>query len=61
MEKKTRNVTVSLPEDVAATLESWCESGRIASIGEYLSSRVRADTVGAQDWASETGTRPGIG
>ncbi|MFI9504130.1 hypothetical protein [Nocardia sp. NPDC052566] len=39
---KTRKVTVTVPEDVAATLEQWRAAGRIKSVSEYVASQVQA-------------------
>jgi len=42
MAKKTRKVTVTVPEDMAATLEQWRDAGRIPSVSEYVTSQVKA-------------------
>ncbi|QIS13660.1 hypothetical protein [Nocardia arthritidis] len=42
MAKKTRKVTVTIPEDVAATLEQWREDGRIKSVSEYVTNQLQA-------------------
>jgi Arc/MetJ-type ribon-helix-helix transcriptional regulator len=39
---KTRKVTVTVPEDVAATLEKWRDTGRISSVSEYVTAQVQA-------------------
>ncbi|WP_433716885.1 hypothetical protein ACQP2U_43720 (plasmid) [Nocardia sp. CA-084685] len=42
MAKKTRKITVSVPETVASTLEQWRADGRITSVSEYVSDQVQA-------------------
>ncbi|MGW4774222.1 hypothetical protein ACWEO2_40040 [Nocardia sp. NPDC004278] len=42
MAKKTRKVTVTIPEDVASTLEQWREDGRIKSVSEYVTDQLQA-------------------
>jgi Arc/MetJ-type ribon-helix-helix transcriptional regulator len=39
---KTRKVTVTVPEDIAATLEQWRDAGRISSVSEYVTAQVQA-------------------
>lgn len=39
---KTRKVTVTVPEDIATTLEQWRETGRISSVSEYVTRQVQA-------------------
>lgn len=39
---KTRKVTVTVPEELVATLEQWREAGRIKSVSEYITSQVQA-------------------
>jgi len=39
---KTRKITVTVPEDTAATLEQWREAGRISSVSEYVSTQIQA-------------------
>jgi Arc/MetJ-type ribon-helix-helix transcriptional regulator len=38
---KTKKVTVTVPKDVAATLEGWTKSGNIASVSAYVSESVQ--------------------
>ncbi len=42
MANKTRKVTVTVPEDIAATLEKWRDTGRIKSVSQYITSQVQA-------------------
>ncbi|GAA5050263.1 ribbon-helix-helix domain-containing protein [Nocardia callitridis] len=39
---RTRKVTVTLPEDVVATLEAWRAEGRIESVSAFVSDSVRS-------------------
>ncbi|CAM2974801.1 hypothetical protein SKPI104516_12635 [Skermania piniformis] len=35
-------MTVTVPEDIAATLEQWRDSGRIKSVSQYITSQILA-------------------
>lgn len=41
MAKKTRKITITVPEEIAVTLEAWRESGAIASVSEYATRQLR--------------------
>jgi Arc/MetJ-type ribon-helix-helix transcriptional regulator len=38
--KKTRKVTVTVPEEVAETLDQWAKSGQIESVSRYVSDSI---------------------
>ncbi|MFF0633061.1 hypothetical protein ACFYTS_11215 [Nocardia sp. NPDC004151] len=40
--RRTRKITVTMPEDIAATLDDWRSSGRIASISAFVAESVKA-------------------
>ncbi|WP_141717468.1 hypothetical protein [Nocardia altamirensis] len=50
-EPKTRKVTVTLPEDLVATLEAWRDSGRIESVAAFVAESVCARVGDAQSLA----------
>ncbi|WP_194833343.1 ribbon-helix-helix domain-containing protein [Nocardia sp. XZ_19_369] len=50
-EPKTRKVTVTLPEELVATLESWRASGRIESVSAFVSEAVQGRISRAQSLA----------
>ncbi|MGY2062386.1 hypothetical protein ACW9HQ_46535, partial [Nocardia gipuzkoensis] len=41
-ERRTRKVTVTVPEEVAATLDSWRDGGRIESVSAFVAESVQA-------------------
>jgi len=59
--KKTRKVTVTVPEEVAETLDQWAKSGQIESVSRYVSDSVqrrirREEAISA--WENVIGGRP---
>lgn len=40
--RRTRKITVSMPEEIAATLDDWRAAGRIESISSFVAESVRA-------------------
>ncbi|GAB2442326.1 hypothetical protein ACWCW7_35405 [Nocardia tengchongensis] len=41
-QRRTRKITVTMPEEIAATLDDWRSSGRIASISAFVAESVKA-------------------
>ncbi|GAB2633017.1 hypothetical protein ACWDYH_33295 [Nocardia goodfellowii] len=41
-ERKTRKVTITLPEEIAATLDLWRARGQISSVSAYVADSVKA-------------------
>ncbi len=41
-ERRTRKITVTMPEEIAATLDDWRSSGRIESISAFVAESVKA-------------------
>lgn len=61
MAKKTRTVKLTVPEEVAATLDRWMEAGVIESPSQFVADVVarrssREESLGR--WESATGGRP---
>lgn len=50
-DRGTRKVTITVPEDVAATLDGWKADGRIESVSAFVAETVRARIDRAQSLA----------
>ncbi|WP_433654048.1 ribbon-helix-helix domain-containing protein [Nocardia sp. CA-128927] len=50
-EQKTRKVTVTLPDELLATLEAWRAGGRIESVSAFVSEAVQSRINRAQSLA----------
>ncbi|MFI9504035.1 hypothetical protein [Nocardia sp. NPDC052566] len=60
-ERGTRKVTITVPEEVAATLDQWKAAGRIESVSGFVAESVRARIDRAESLAKIeeiTGGRP---
>ncbi|MEV6428063.1 MULTISPECIES: hypothetical protein [unclassified Nocardia] len=51
-ERKTRKVTVTVPEEIAVTLDKWREGGRIESVSQFVAESVRQRMDRAQSVAT---------
>ncbi|MTL13844.1 hypothetical protein GL307_20405 [Nocardia seriolae] len=50
-QRRTRKITVTMPEDIAATLDDWRSTGRIASISSFVAESVKARVDRAESLA----------
>ncbi|MEV0294454.1 hypothetical protein [Nocardia sp. NPDC050710] len=41
-ERRTRKVTITVPEEIADTLDQWRDGGRITSVSAFVSESVQA-------------------
>lgn len=41
-ERRTRKITVTMPEEIATTLDLWRRSGRIESVSAFVAESVKA-------------------
>lgn len=50
-ERRTRKITVTMPEEVAATLDEWRSKGRIESVSAFVAESVKVRVDRAQSLA----------
>ncbi|WP_306361753.1 hypothetical protein [Nocardia sp. CC227C] len=50
-ERRTRKITVTMPEEIATTLDDWRRSGRIESVSAFVAESVKARVDRAQSLA----------
>ncbi|MFI6865733.1 hypothetical protein [Nocardia sp. NPDC050406] len=50
-QRRTRRITVTMPEEIATTLDRWRSSGRIESVSAFVTESVRARVDRAESLA----------